>query len=572
MHNSLAFGALVLLFLPLMATAQPPAPDKNVRRAYGVLERVWIELDGTKYYARRNVPTALAPYAPDLALQLGRNPDGTVPDDLLAGTISNLAMLDPARAAQWGVPKIAAMKPGPDRQYTLASLALAIAGSRPEEALTLYHQAAAQTHPVSLGEGPDFSGVLLAALAARLHQPEADGLLSQALADAQSFIAAKGGKDEMGLYPALAEAAAMGSPALAEKVVAQTPAGKQDDALARAIPGIARYDAATAQRLLARLDLSGFSYGLAAKSVVAALGKTDPAGALALARTVQNSAHRAMALALAAQAQTPDVAAPLFREAVEMTTAATVRNLGASQAQIAAMAYESDPALGKDLFAVVRAHLDPNAPTRGGVLDYAFYAARMDPKASRRVIEAEYARRLKDVTPDDFWQLLTPALAMAAVDTDRALAMAQAIPKERDHAGVRPARRADAYRDRGDRAPVQRLKPRYGCSASTVNSARPARAIGRSSMMARADGQVARLQDETRAEAVAAVPDLADDAVRVELLDSRGLNGDQRGEIGVAVLLDPPPAGHHELHSVPPPLLWTSGQLCQTARCDRQPP
>jgi len=61
---------------------------ENISKAYSILERVWTETKDTKYYARGWLPLELAPYAPDLALKLAAEKDGSVSDFTLASAIS----------------------------------------------------------------------------------------------------------------------------------------------------------------------------------------------------------------------------------------------------------------------------------------------------------------------------------------------------------------------------------------------------------------------------------------------------------------------------------------------------
>ena len=425
-------------------TPVKPLPGEDVERGYAILEEIWKDSEGTNYYARGHVPTELAPYAPDLALRLARGPDGKVSGETLAGIISVLAEVNPARAAEWAPSRLDEIEDPAGRMFTTAHLGLAVAGLKPELAANLYQKAKEGISKVKPSEEAYpldvFGRALLAALAARLKDPAAGAVLAEAIAAAEEH-ARKAGPNNRGLWEAIVEAAARGSPALAEKAAERS--GKQlASALGRAVQEISRYDVEAAQRLLAKVKededvRSGSYFDRSAKYIVEALGRTDPARALALAREVGTASHRALALAIAAQFQEKNTAASVFREALQASGGEP-----ATTGRIAAMAYEMDRDLGAELFAEAWKNLKLDEEKRqGSIAGFAFYYSRIDPAESRLMLETEFASGLQK--GDDggrYSWLVPPVLAMAAVDIDRALEMARSIP-ERD-----PNARFDAMR------------------------------------------------------------------------------------------------------------------------------
>jgi hypothetical protein len=246
----------------------------------------------------------------------------------------------------------------------------------------------------------------------------------------------------------LVELAAQGSASLAERIASELPAGARLRGLSRAVEQLASYDLAGAQRLLevvataetpaptqSEYRYSGddpeFSFGLAAKRVIEEMGKTDPAAALALARRVQSPEHKAMALALAARVQDDATAAEVFRQAI--AAGASDYSRRGNLPQIAVMAFQKNPALGRELFEELKPRytaqptsaVDDKSPSA-----FAFYYAAVDSAESRLMLEREWARQLETHGGGGSdWGPRELPLAMAAIDVERALEMAQALPR-----------------------------------------------------------------------------------------------------------------------------------------------
>jgi hypothetical protein len=415
-----------------------PAARGDVPRGYAILEELYKQSKGTSYYARMNVPAELAAYDPDLALKLATDVDGKVSDFVLSGIIWAIAETNPAKAAEWAPSKLKAMKAGPSRAFGAMFLGVAVAEIDPalaKELYTLAKEDATVADP-EVPFPPGFAHAALSVLAEKVKDGDVDKLADQAIAAATKPM---GNNPPPGdeLVAAFAELAGRVSPRLMRRYCENLDSEIKVRALARAIPYIAQFDARAARDMLADIEkvpandtLS--SFGQAAKPVVAALGKTDPAGALKLARAVFSTEHKPIALALAAMAEKGETSAAVFREAV--LAVPDGRDQRKTLARIAAMAYQTDKALGKELFSETR----KRSLAEGGESAFAYYYAQVDAQESRRMIEAAVsALKAQALEPAMAWRFVPWALAAAAVDVDRALEIAKAIPGDAKYDAMR---------------------------------------------------------------------------------------------------------------------------------------
>jgi len=401
-----------------------PIASSDIQRGYAILKEAWEASAGTEYYARESLAAELAPYDADLALKL-TTPDGLTADRALSGVLSAVVDADPVRGTEWAAPRVDGVEDPSVKAYTLAFLALRAVNANPNAAAALYRRAAEEIKSGARGSpedpGPLFARWMLAAVAAKLEYPEAATLLEDARGETRKEF----GDDPHGMWKAAVGVLAMSSPELAERVASDLPGRSRMGALADAVEQISRYDVPAARRLFSKIqpptqEGESHSYGVAAKTLIVAIGKADPAATLEIAREVKSKEQRPLALALAAQFQERDLARQLFREAAEAVSGDAGRI-----AWFAALASESDPDLSAELFAAARKAL----PAGGGNPQFAFYYARVDPAESRLMMEAELSRRRQQGGEHGhFFSLVSPTLAMAAVDVDRALVLARSIP------------------------------------------------------------------------------------------------------------------------------------------------
>jgi len=432
---------------PAQIVLREPEPLKggNIAWGFAILEEALRKSGKTGYYAGRYLAAELAPYDPDFALRLAQEPGGRVADSSLSIAIFRLQEVNPEKALEWAPAHLEQIADPATRASTEVYLGLTAADLKPALAHTLYQRAKAYYDRTPLPTTGDCHGPLLhraalVALAARTKDSAADDMLSAVLEATQAAVKRAGG-DDRGLTSAVVMSASKGGPEMARKAQALAMLSDRDRGriLLDATEEAARRDPAEARRLLANLeqqgdgasagspagaqyDIAGQHYGSAACAVIEAIGATDPAGALELARKVTDW-HRPLALALAARYQDDPTAGRLFREAVDAT-----KSTG-TKARIAAMAYETNPTLGRELFAEVRKSVKPaREEFEEGVAEFAFYYARVDPPESRLLIEREYvAKRGQGQKMGRYFDLVPPILAMASVDVERALEMARSL-------------------------------------------------------------------------------------------------------------------------------------------------
>ena len=412
------------------------AEGQSLPQGAAILKAAYAQSAGSKYYARDFLPLEMAPYDPDRALALGRRADGTIPDSVTAGVISVLAQADPARAAQWAPGVLERIHDPARKRDAETGLALAVAHVRPYVAASLYQRVKAGFSPDAAlsGAGADWGryGAYLqyVDLAAMEKDPDAEALLDRGVAQIKkSFPDKPDGGGVNDILTAAAEGVAPASPVLAEKVILAMPAEARAPAYARTISAMAASDPVAAQKLLAKMeqDAPKDSYfGQAALALIPVLGKTDPTASLALARRVGQDweNHKPYALATAAAFQSPDVAAKLYQEAVDAVDVSD-RHAGSVLGWVAASAYRAVPALGARLFAEDRRRLAA-APAQNGMADFAFFYAQVAPDDSAQLIERAYTAPVPK--GDSGWGPFHAALAMAAVNPNRAINMADAIP------------------------------------------------------------------------------------------------------------------------------------------------
>jgi hypothetical protein len=454
--------------LSLMASGAPPEPitslepitsPEDLQRGYAILETVRRESKGKNYSMRDYLSTELAAYDPDLALKLASG-DGPTSDMELSFIIARLAQHDPARAAKWAAPRLRQMQDVTSRLTATSSMGPQLAVFAPDLAAEILKQAETRLKPAPVTGDEIFLYVYAGMLAASLKRPNVIWFQT-ALDTAQKLVEKdKTGDQVRGLREAIVEGIAASNPEVAEKAALSLPVGTRVAALSRAVAVIAPKEVKTAQRLLelikaepappepvpdergiARRSLNEnpeWAFGLAAKAVIAELGKTEPGAALSLARQVNSPRHRADALALAARFQEKEVALALYREAAQAVLAdeATFYRNVSTIARYAAQAYSLDPETGEELFARARRLMEERRIGDAGVnvedsTAFAFYRARIAPQQSRALLEAEFTR-LNAVRTDaqSGVRLSQVARAMSAIDVERALQIARTIPDD----------------------------------------------------------------------------------------------------------------------------------------------
>jgi hypothetical protein len=262
------------------------------------------------------------------------------------------------------------------------------------------------------------------------------------------------------------------------------PESQQLNALNAAIPVVARHDALGARKLLDRMyeliqqekeepnDAQGRERGRrawsgafswATKHVVLALwaANIDVQDLPALAQRVEDQWNRPATLAMAAEFGPAAQRIALLQEAAgEAGQGPWMQSI--TRSRLAALMSELEPKSSRDMFALARTQMESGKEHDGrrhGVTDYAFYVSTLDPAEARVLLETEWTHAQQamqveakqDQATRDFspWNLSQIAIAMAAVDVERAVEMARSIPpptgESRVHSGARALSEIAAY-------------------------------------------------------------------------------------------------------------------------------
>jgi hypothetical protein len=202
------------------------------------------------------------------------------------------------------------------------------------------------------------------------------------------------------------------------------------------------------------------------KYVIRTLGPGDAAAAHDIARGVDDTWNRVSALALSAEFGTSADRIALAREAAEgggpMYMAPTLARLGALLYDV--RSDDQTRAASAELFMRASNMIEAGRERTGeanGLAEYSFYAASRDPAAARLQLEMSWAQALSQTRettssatkpstkeiPDKgntplTWRCASIAAAMAAIDYERALDMAHALPAERASLHPSPRDRA----------------------------------------------------------------------------------------------------------------------------------
>jgi protocatechuate 3,4-dioxygenase beta subunit len=408
--------------------------------AFAILEDVWETSRGSKWRHRAKMPAEYLSEDPDAALKMAlQQAAAAKPED--ANARYSLYLLiekglesDAARTLEWAPAQLAGITNPYMRLMATVNVGLAAAKENPALAEKLFEQAKALESKDN--EGAVYGPALLAALAARLKKEEAVAL-------ADKSIAATTRNGELG---AVAEVLGQGNAALAERAIAKMQPDKdprQGDTThyyVRAIESLAPHDTPGALSLLDKLEkVNGnnaeFAWGQAAVHIIRALGPRDPAAALALARRVESDHSKVTALALAARFQPREDALKILREAAQAVTPHYYNAVG-TLAKVAGQAYDLDAAVGKEIFALALDHLPSDTQGEeerrswrqqsgaGQVALLAFHYARVDPVQARLLLEREWAYQKALPTTERRHNFSDLAVAMAALDPERAKEMA----------------------------------------------------------------------------------------------------------------------------------------------------
>jgi hypothetical protein len=361
------------------------------------------------------------------AFALAAAMDGSRSHDARAAVVSAVIDLNDKAANDWIATKLASLGTGLDTCWLFMEMSEKGYRTDPEEALKYYDQGVDQIQRSKDASWMDLA--MLTVYGTLIGAPNADRFYDVALAKAKVQPDRPGFAGGLSDFARIVGAA---SPEMAERAVTLLPADKRPDMLAQIARAMADYDPGKARRLLAVSGASPFYYAMTAAKIVDMSAATDSDGALALAHTIADPGHEGEALATVAAYRPAGERAGLYRQAFDLAIGdpASGYVLGP---WIAALAYRNDPVEGAALFAKARAAVDApveNDYERHSDLPFAFYAAVMAPAESRLRIERDFAKETTSNEQGWSWTGEKCAIAMAAVDSERAYQMSKQVPGE----------------------------------------------------------------------------------------------------------------------------------------------
>jgi hypothetical protein len=415
----------------------------DVARAEKILTELSLWSSGAKYLDTNALWAPLATYDLERAVQRSRLTDGSLPDAFISRVIAILGKTDPALAARWGVEKLDDIKEQMTHNFTAALLAGKLVQSDPQLANALYERATL----VSSEYDNFWTDGALWQLAFQLKRPEAEALLESALKKAREADAEPEEEEEEWRSEHSAQAYLIGELAKwdlprAERLLEELPAELRADARSLVVGVLTarggREDLQKARGLLEAIASDAAPqarryFAPSAIKVLLAIGQNDPAGALAIARRVTESAARPEALAAAAQFQDDAVAGVLLREAAQ---AAREHPFPIGQmVNIAAVAERRFPdfarELGQQALAMWQSFPAKHAAwwREDSGQKLADWLAHTDSLAAREMLEVAWARTFPGAAQTRDADILRDISGeMANVDFERALEMARAIP------------------------------------------------------------------------------------------------------------------------------------------------
>jgi hypothetical protein len=432
----------------------------DMARAITILDTANSASASVGEFAYGELAATIGAYDPDLAMKFLAD-NGIAPtDDAVQHVITARAAQNPEAAANWGYPRIVAMTDPEFKEQAAADIGFALVRTDPALARKFYDLARANPSPMDIGEDPGARAVEVAALGAALGQPEARALMETAVADFTTAntngkgLSKYNGPDVVkSIESAFVGVMAAGSIDLATELLplaAKDQMSWQESQIAEVA---SMTNPASAVAYFQSMDSggpNGWAYGRAAQYVLPIIAKTDPQGALKIAEGLSANDNGDGALVAVANMLPLSEAEGLYRKAAAM--ASGNQGTGAPIGWIAGQAGLRDKSLGQQLFADALTNVETEAaqqeqqgqnyvPVEQSLADFGFYEARADPGLSRVIIEKQFSKDLKSGESNDPAEV--DAIAMAAVDVDRALDMAYLLPQTYDR--INAARMIAAY-------------------------------------------------------------------------------------------------------------------------------
>ena len=462
------------------------------KQALDMSEKLWRETTYKKFPGRQGIISTIAKDDPARALDLLKDKEGAIPASQISGVIlviknrkganarkvlsevkgkvpdqdvyfaiDSLTKINPALALQWGGQHVADATVDDDKVQVLCKLAELAAGWDNALAQKYFSQALAiaKTFPAptektySSDESTEspmgrflFSRVQLASASAKIHPDQTHQWVMQILPySVDTHRGTRGDYDEVRDILAQ-ELVAVGATQEVEYLIAHSTPNLQYMELRSAVTtALDAKDIPTAQKYLDQLlqmyqqkigtdspsfTNSTYTLGFTIRAMIDAIGPTDPARALKLARLMDDKEQRGKSLMLAGQYQSRQTALKTYEEAYSLLQS---QPQGISLLpRLAAMIYDLDAARGKVLLDSLL-QSNPNAPqimlTPGKLQasDLVEALARYKPTVSWLILQNAWAANVNNPQNQAFDQQQL-AEAMSQVDFDQAMSWARSIP------------------------------------------------------------------------------------------------------------------------------------------------
>lgn len=443
---------------PAILHLKPLPPNHFPTRAQSLdmLEKIYHTTTDKSFWARSVLPYEIAKYDLQRGLSLLKDSKGEIPASQFDSVFYLLQEQDPTRAFQWGKDHLAGITKEDDRLPMLCELAKLAQPKDKALAQKYFFEAAkiAETYPAPQqktysSDEPTttpigkflYSRVQLAGAAAVVRPAETHKWVAEIFPySVDPNHGTRGDYDWV--RDTMAQSLGANAPQETEALVENSKGRTKSTELKSAVD--AAVDAKNpqlAQRWLGELQQlyqqnkgknppweGLYDFGQATRSVIELIGPKNPAGALKLARSIDDQDQSAQSLMVAAVYQPKQIELATLQQAFDMQSLINGNNL----ARMAGMIYDIDPAQGKVLFDQLLKQYqsqnqddNPYSPNRISGVDLAYFLARYKPTVSWMILQNAYAK--SQMRKDNYSVDWGTALAMSALNFDHAMQWAQQV-------------------------------------------------------------------------------------------------------------------------------------------------
>jgi protocatechuate 3,4-dioxygenase beta subunit len=355
--------------------------------------------------------------------------------------VSAQAKQNPVATAGWVLPMLQSVQDNGYAGNLAAAVGLDVAPYNIGSATALYNIAAAKFTIDNLNQNTINDAMNLVALAYAVHSPAADGDYAKVMAEIRRENAANNVNvndptTSDWLTSSFAQTLARGNLDVALKLTQTFSPVNKPNALQQIVSALVQTHPDEALAVFHMMDNSdpnnSWYYNQALVNVIPLIFKTDPAEALAKAKSITDSQNQSLALTLIADLLPIAQAKPIYEEAE--STSVDQLGQGTTPASIAAHAYLRDVTFGAQLFKEAFAKVMTPTPSDqawqgASYSEFAFYYSRYDPGYSRLLIENQFSKDLASTATNynSGVGVASDIAAMAAIDPTRATEMVASV-------------------------------------------------------------------------------------------------------------------------------------------------